>query len=196
MEPRSPERHSVNSGRLRKDQIFISLRFAEAADEARALKAALTEHGVSVFISDAEVPAGADLADQISRALDTCALTVVLATRTYGRKTGPFSTFNEFQFVVGYNRPFFLVKMAPEWEEAHVRLALGAQTMYHWWTPGESLPPDLVPAILARLAQLDPDGFRPEPDAAIPEASHESEDESEEGADKESERQVDSTAQV
>lgn len=66
--------------------IFISLRFGEALDAAKALKDRLVKRGVSTFVC--AMMAGQDLMDEIVENIAQAKLVVVLGTKTYGKKTG------------------------------------------------------------------------------------------------------------
>jgi len=102
---------AVDAGDGRAD-VFISFRFGEAHAEALALKTALEQLKLKVFLSS--VSPGGDLQDAISAALANCRAAVILATKTYGAKTnGLFDTSNEMNFVVGERKPYYLVRMIP-----------------------------------------------------------------------------------
>ena len=97
----------------RMPDVFISLRFAEALDQGKRLKAELETIGLSVFLCAAD--AGDDLADVIAENLVKSKLVVILGTATYGFKTSSsYSTYNELEYVTSANKPFFLVKMCSE----------------------------------------------------------------------------------
>jgi len=136
---------AVDAGDGRAD-VFISFRFGEAHAEALALKTALEQLKLKVFLSS--VSPGGDLQDAISAALANCRAAVILATKTYGAKTnGLFDTSNEMNFVVGERKPYYLVRMIPmdeTWAESHVTLAFPRTIMFKLWLPGEPMPWDLV----------------------------------------------------
>ena len=143
------------SKRSQSVDVFISLRIAEAEVEGEALYAALLARGCSVFISTADVHSGGDLMKEISENLEGCLLVVILASQTYGRDTNTsFSTYHEFHYVIDEKKPFVLVKMCDEWEEAHVKLALGKRTLYTQWTPGQALPEALVEEVVGKVETL------------------------------------------
>ena len=60
--------------------IFISLRFGEAMDEAKLLQQKLSEFGLSAFIC--EIPAGNDIKEALIHKLMHAKLVVVLGTKT------------------------------------------------------------------------------------------------------------------
>jgi len=133
---------------------FISFRFGEAHAEALALKAALEARGRTVFLSNASP--GSDLQEMIAHALANCKLAIILATKTYGRKTNAlFCTSAEMNFIVGNDRkPYFLVRGIPfgdDWAEPLTTMAFPPSIMFKLWLPGEPMPDDLVSDILARL---------------------------------------------
>ncbi len=138
--------------------IFISLRFAEALDEAKALKAALTACGANVFLC--AVDPGDAIDQAIITALGSCRLVVILATRTYGKATGfPCSTHEELKYIIGHKKPFFLVKMCEEYEEEYAKFHLPVTTMHYLWqpqTPQERsrAPPQLVEDIMQKLSTV------------------------------------------
>jgi hypothetical protein len=131
-------------------QIFISLRFAEAGNEATTLKLALEEKGISTFLC--AVHPGGDIAREIVNALHNCQLAIIMGTRTYGKDTGAgFSTFEELRFIHGQKKPFFLVKMCDRFEEPETVFRLDSSVSYFLWFPGSPIPGDLVTKILERL---------------------------------------------
>ena len=85
-----------------------------------------------VFLSD--VSPGGDLQSVIAKALASCKLAIILATKTYGLKTnGLFDTSNEMNYIVDNGRkPFYLVRMIPfgeDWAEEHTTLAFPSSVM-------------------------------------------------------------------
>lgn len=122
-------------------QIFISLRFGEAMEEAVQLRDALKAMGYKVFLCD-EAP-GINLQDIIFTALENAMLVVILGSKTYGKKTdSTFSTHEELNLIMVDNIPYFLIKMCERFEEVNARAHLGA-TMYLQWMPGTEMPEDL-----------------------------------------------------
>ena len=134
--------------------IFISFRFGEAHTEALALKAELEGRGLTVFLSD--VSAGANLQETIARALSTCKLCVILATKTYGRKTnGLFDTSAEMNYVIGQHKDFYLVRMIPfdeTWSEPATTMAFPPGIMFQLWLPGEPMPAELPAELVKRIS--------------------------------------------
>ena len=102
--PRSRNRRAIGDAERPWD-IFISLRFAEAATEAWELQAALQRrYGLKVFISN--VLPGTNLMDLVYGALIQVKLVVIMASRTYGRKTASgFSTYEEFLYTMDEGKP-------------------------------------------------------------------------------------------
>jgi serine/threonine protein kinase len=95
-------RKSLHDADERPADVFISFRFGEAHTEALALKTALEQRNLKVFLSN--VSPGGDLQDVISAALANCRAAVILATKTYGLKTnGLFDTSNEMAHRGGSN---------------------------------------------------------------------------------------------
>lgn len=130
--------------------VFLSVRFGEAMQEATALKQSLEARGICTFLCN-ETP-GADLLSAISSAIDKCRLAVMLASKTYGRATNElFDTRTELSFIISEKKPFYLIKMCERWEEATTRMVLGATTMYTTWLPGRSMPEHLVDNVIAKL---------------------------------------------
>jgi hypothetical protein len=130
--------------------VFISFRFGEAHAEALALKAALEQQQLRVFLSD--VAAGGDLQDVISQALVNTHVAVILASKTYGQKTNRlFDTSNERNFIVEKRKPFYLVRMIcvnEEWKVPATAVAFSSTIMYKLWLPGEQMPPGMVDEIV------------------------------------------------
>jgi hypothetical protein len=133
-------------------QIFISLRFAEAGNEATALKSALEARGISTFLC-AVLP-GDDIATEIVNALHDCKLAIIMGTKTYGKDTGAgFSTFEELRFI-HKKKPFFLIKMCEQFEERETIFRLDSSVSYFQWLPGRPMAGDLVALVLERLASV------------------------------------------
>jgi hypothetical protein len=119
--------------------------------EAKALQQALHKKGVSAFLCD--IPPGQDLANAVVTALTHCKMAVILGTETYGRKTDSgFSTFEELRYIQDENKPYFLVKMCPSFEEAETRFRLPTSISYFPWQPTAAAERERVPAAL--LTQL------------------------------------------
>ena len=134
--------------------IFVSFRFAEAEAEANALKAALEAEGYKTFVSH-ETP-GSDLQEAIGVAIGESRLQVLLATKTYGKKTNQqYSTYQEMNYAVNHHP--FLIRMPWDvaWTEPVTSLALEGR-MWEPWTPGAPIPDGLVDRIIAKADGLPP----------------------------------------
>ena len=132
--------------------VMISFRFSESLNEANALQDALQARGHRTFVSN-EAP-GADLQEAIATAMQQSQIQVLLATRTYGKKTNEqYSTYQEMNYALNHNSSF-LVKMTDHpdsvWEEASTEMALTGR-MYSYWAPSTPMPEDLVDKIVAKL---------------------------------------------
>lgn len=134
---------------------FISLRFAEAMEEAKALKVQLEKRHLRVFLC--AVPEGESLADAIIGALHASSLVVILGTATYGQKTASsFSTYHELNYIVDNKKPMFLVKMCEEFVEPFAKFHLPSAIAYYPWRPmtpveRQNIPPELVERIVTRF---------------------------------------------
>lgn len=132
--------------------VFISLRFAEAHEEAKVLRDALEQRGVSCFLC--AVAPGEDLWESITNALDTARLAVVMGTRTYGEDTGnQYCTHQELKFIRAESKPIFLIKMCERFENKNARWSF-ADLCYELWAPGTVLPEGLVAKIVQRLEDI------------------------------------------
>ena len=133
--------------------VFISFRIAESHAEALSLKEGLERRGYTVFLSDFKP--GEKLFVAIAEAANECALAVLLATSTYGRATNDrFDTSKELGFIIDSKKPFFLIKMCNQYEEATARFQLDSGIMWVPWTPGQPMPDDLVDKVCARLEDV------------------------------------------
>ena len=135
--------------------VMISFRFSESLNEANALQDALQARGHRTFVSN-EAP-GADLQEAIATAMQQSQIQVLLATRTYGKKTNQqYSTFQEMNYALNHHSAF-LVKMtdSPDgtWEEAATEMALTGR-MWEYWKPGAPMSGDLVDKIVAKAEQI------------------------------------------
>ena len=128
-------------------EVFISFRFAEAEAQAKELQQALQGQGLKTFVSN-EAP-GASLQEAISSALGQSRVQVMMATRTYGKKTNEtFSTLQEMNYAL--NHTPFLIKMCDAWEEPAAELALDGR-MYELWMPDMPMPSGLPDSIVAKM---------------------------------------------
>ena len=163
--------------------IFISLRFGEAMDEAKLLQQKLSELNLSAFIC--EIPAGDDIKSVVIHKLEHAKLVVVLGTQTCryfyprsdicsfcpwkahsvsiyiyptyvsdGHGTVNFSTKEEMEFFLDEKIPFFLVKMCEHFEEAVTRFNFGSSVSYVKWLPGEEMPSTLPREIAEKMAAI------------------------------------------
>jgi hypothetical protein len=114
--------------------VFISLRFAEAMLEAKALQQDLYAQGLSAFPCD--IPEGQDSAGTLLTALIHCKLAVILGTRTYGRDTEcGFSAYDELRYIVEVKKPIFLIKMCQAFEEQYAVFRLPSSISHFSWQP-------------------------------------------------------------
>lgn len=87
--------------------VFISFRFQDTHQDAKALQKALEKRKLSVFVSEDMVPPGQNLQIQIARALANCRVAVILASKTYGtRMNGLFDTLRELNFIITEKKPY------------------------------------------------------------------------------------------
>lgn len=151
--------------------VFISLRYEEAAAQGAALKKQLEQQGCSVFLCDF-LP-GNDLASKIIDALTHCKLVVIMGTLTYGKKTSSgFSTFEELRHVGNEKKELFLVKMCDQFSEPETRFRLPNDMSYYPWQPKsakEQPPADLCQKILARIQEV---GLPRSPTKALSASAH------------------------
>jgi len=137
--------------------VFISLRFEEAKDEAAALQVALQKNGLSVFLC--AVDPGDDIAKVIVSALANCKMVVILGTKTYGLETDcKFSTYQELRYIIDQTKPFFLVKMCDQFEQQPTKFWLPNTVSYFPWQPKgaerKQIPSTLLQQILKRHADV------------------------------------------
>ena len=120
-------------------EIFISLRFVEAHEEAKILQAALISAGITVFLCD--VPEGFNIASTIAHNIDECKLAVVMGTSTYGKDTGAgFSTHEELAMICDDKKAMFLIKMCDRFEVPETRLRLSNGIAHFSWLPSTESP--------------------------------------------------------
>jgi histone H3/H4 len=132
--------------------VFISLRFGEADEEARALKEALETRGVTTFLYN-ELP-GDDMVDTICTALADARVVVLMASQTFGTQTRSIiDTYKEMNFALNKKKEF-LIKMCDEWSEPTTQVLLSS-TLHATWMAGEELPEDIVDQICEK-AQAPP----------------------------------------
>jgi hypothetical protein len=79
------------------------------------------------------VQSGGNIAREISHALHSCQLVVVMGTKTYGKDTGVgFSTYEELSYF-HKKKPFFLVKMCENFEEPETLLRFHDAVSWFQW---------------------------------------------------------------
>lgn len=97
-------------------EVFLSLRFAEAMEQAKMVKNGLSESGISCFLCS--VSEGHSIADAVVNNLTKAKLVVIFGSHTYGQKTdNSYSTYNELKFIHTAKKPFFLLKMCDNFLE-------------------------------------------------------------------------------
>ena len=129
-------------------EFFVTFRFVEAETEANLIKEGLEARGHKTFVSN-ETP-GSDLQEAIAKAIGESKVQIMLATKTYGKKTNQqYSTYQEMNYSLDHNP--FLIKMPAdvEWEESATQMALSGR-MWEAWTPGEPIPEGLIDRIIAK----------------------------------------------
>ena len=133
--------------------IFISLRFGESLKEATELKYHLEKKGYSCFLCD--IPNGEDIKEEIIFQLAGCRLAIVMGTLTYGVKTAAtFGTAEEMEFIIDRKKPFFMIKMCDDFQEARTIFNFPGKIMYDYWKPGSALPSSLISNIEKKLHSL------------------------------------------
>lgn len=144
---------------------FISLRFCEALTEAKALKLALESRGCRVYLC--EVAVGESIPGDISRALVSSRMAIIMGTRNYGQKTDcTFSTHNELQYILGQKMPFFLIKMCDKFAEPETTLSLPTSISFFPWLPAteadrHNVPAQLVEKFMAKLQKIQDGTYLP-----------------------------------
>lgn len=134
--------------------IFCSLRFAEAMDQAKQVQEILRrEHNVKAFIVAPEN--GDNIMDQIVAAISQSQMAILFGTVTYGKgTTACFSTKEELQFVRDENKPYFLIKMCERFSEARTRMVLNNSVMYNLWLPNTPMPAELIKNIMDKFQRV------------------------------------------
>ncbi|CAE7660400.1 NXNL2, partial [Symbiodinium microadriaticum] len=126
--------------------IFFSLRFGEAMDQAVMVRKLLKEqYDINGCII--EVPPGQDIAEQVAEKLNSAKMVLIFGTETYGTGTVNFSTKEELQFLMDEKKPFFLIKMCEKFSVARTRLSLSNAVSYVKWNPGDPVPDNLISEI-------------------------------------------------
>jgi len=141
--PSSSRLSTSSCARMTEDSVFISLRFGEAMEEAKQLKAALQREGHDAYIC--EVAPGDDIEEVVIKRLDAAKMVIIMGTETYGSEgTVKFSTKEELRFIMEEEKPFFLVKMCDRFKDAGTRFKLTASKSYIMWKKGTPLPSNLI----------------------------------------------------
>jgi hypothetical protein len=135
-------------------EVFISFRIRENDGAAQALKLQLESRGINTFVCNTEPCA--DVMEDVSAALESCKLFVVLGTESYGEKTGSFgfSTFNELCFAIQKEKKIFLIKRCDEFKVTTTVLWLPFTKLHALWMPHTKMPEDLVDEIVFSMNNI------------------------------------------
>ena len=137
--------------------VFFSLRYAEAKEEALQIKEALEKVGISSYIC--QTLAGNNIVDEIVDHLEHAKLAVIMGGETYGAQgTTKFTTKQELTSIVNEDKPFVLVKMCDEFAEFKTRFKLPDDIAHVKWPKGASMPANLVDKIQKKLAAVEAGG--------------------------------------
>ena len=128
-------------------QIFCSLRYTEAMDEAKLVRSALKkEYNINAYICETEV--GENIFDEIIANLTRAKLFLIFGSETYGQKTNSqYGTKEELLHVQDEKKPFFLIKMCDTFAVPNTRFILNSTVAYERWKSGTPMPDDLVAKI-------------------------------------------------
>jgi len=141
----------------KKIDIFITFRYEEAETEAIAIQNYFVQKGFSVFVCPRSCP-GEDLVPMIATAISTAKLVVLLRTRTYGKPTDSYGTYNEMMMTVKTKKDQFLVLQMEECSVPETELVIPHSIFYiTWdenWKPGSPPPPEVVKGIESKLVQI------------------------------------------
>jgi len=161
MPPSVPE--AVAEGDSGAYRVFVSFRFAEAENEAKALGAALHALGVKAFVSG-EQAAGEMLQHVIQEAFKQAEVVVIMGSKTYGAHSGAlFSTLQEMNLTMKYvkrgTKKMSLFRMFDpndDFEEMAAEMALEGYK-YKLWLPGQPIPTGAASEIAAMVTKLTPE---------------------------------------
>lgn len=80
---------------------------------------------------------------------------LIFGSKNYGVDTGIlYSTFKELEFTLNAKKPFFLIKMCAQFDDAMTRNRLPVATLSTQWDLGQSMPVGLVDAIEAKFRAI------------------------------------------
>ena len=157
-----PEKSSSNEFDT---DIFCSLRFKEAMNEAKTVRRLLLEQHPLLKVTIIDVPEGQDIGDHVSKKLDASKLVIIFGTETYGLGTAScFSTKEELQYIKDSKKPFFLIKMCDTFAEPRTRMILNGTVSYKLWLPNTPMPVDLISSIYKIFTDVASKVLPPAPD--------------------------------
>eukprot|EP00049_Salpingoeca_infusionum_P000814 m.42558 g.42558 ORF g.42558 m.42558 type:complete len:531 (+) comp10708_c0_seq1:161-1753(+) len=134
-------------------QVFLSLRFAEAMEEARYVKKQLENLGISTFLCS--VSAGGEIDVEIARNIRHCELVIIFGTDTYGAQTSAaFNSKTELQYIKNNHKPYFLIKMCTEFQEDLAAMYLHQGISHIEWPKGAPPPTTLIADIQSKLKEV------------------------------------------
>jgi hypothetical protein len=119
--------------------------------DAIKLHAALEAANVSTYIC--RTPFGADIADEVSRAITSCELFVVIGTLSYGTKTNvPFATFEELGYATQLMKRIVVIRRCDQqFTDPRTQFLLQNAAAYMLWEPWVEMPENLVQNIIDTL---------------------------------------------
>lgn len=142
--------------------VFITHRVVESHHAALALKKALEERGLTVFVPNSF----AHKDNAIKIAIQQCKVAIVLATRDFGRlnrqSARSYSTaWIQMRQILDTHKTYYLVRMLPHDEpfaDEKVTLAFPPTIMYKLWLPQSPLPDEITDEVCklveAKTAEL------------------------------------------
>jgi hypothetical protein len=133
--------------------IFCSLKFSEAQEQAQQLVVQLKKSGLNAVIIDGNLMEEnpEDMSEQVADLLDASKMVIIFGTESYGKATAStFSTKEELQFVMAEKKPFYLIKMCERFQDSRTRFYLPNESVATNWLPSEEMPSDLMESILLK----------------------------------------------
>lgn len=141
--------------------VFCSTRFDQTSlADAKFLQKLLEERKIKMVIVD-ETLTGTNILKAVVDGIVGCSLAILMGSADYGTPgTVKFSTNEELNFILGEDKPYFLIKRCDKFESEYTRFRLPESIKYFEWKLGTELPITLLDEIELRLKSVNPRAFK------------------------------------
>ena len=125
--------------------IFFSMRFnsQELKEAAQLVQRELIGRGINAVIIDTEQ--SQNIETTVIRTLEQAKLVLIFGSKDYGVDTKTlYCSFKELEYTILHDKPFFLIKMCQQFDDATTRNRLPASLLTTQWNLGQPMPVGLI----------------------------------------------------